>query len=46
VNKIRVVFRNTDLSLIEYAEKNNIKFSGYLDGELATVFARGTGGRE
>ncbi len=46
VNKIRVVFRNADLSLIEYAEKNNIKFSGYLEGEFATVFARGSGGRE
>ena len=46
VNRIRLQFRNSDFSLLEYADRTNIKFSGYLEGEFATVFARGTGERQ
>ena len=46
VNKIKVVLKSTELSLLEYAEKSNIRFPGYLEGEFATVFVRGTGGKE
>lgn len=36
-----VSFRGREISLAEYAERNGIKFSGYLEGKFATVFVRG-----
>ena len=43
VEKIMVSFDGNELSLFEYAEKHNIKFAGFSQGKLATVFVRGTG---
>lgn len=31
------------MPLIEYAKRSNIRFEGYLEGRLVTVFVRGTG---
>ncbi len=43
VNRINVSVGNEETTLIRYAEKNNIKFTGFLQGNLATVFVRGSG---
>lgn len=44
IKEIQVtVFRGDTGPLIEYAEKNDIKFMGYLEGEIATIFVRGLG---
>ena len=32
-----------NMSLFDYAEKTNLRFTGFLEGRLATVFVRGTG---
>ena len=41
VNKIIVLDGGGNSPLSEYAEKNHIKFDGYMEGEFATVFVRG-----
>lgn len=41
VNKTFVSVESGNPPLIEYAEKNNIKFTGYMEGDLATVFVHG-----
>ena len=46
VNKTIVSIRNNDFTLLDYAQQNNIKFSGYFKGDLATVFVRGSGQRQ
>lgn len=46
VRLIRVDFRGDSPSLLEYAERENIKFAGFLKGEFATIFVRGSGLRD
>jgi len=46
VNKIRVSFRNEEMTLLEYAEKTNTRFLGFLEGNFATAFVRGSGARQ
>jgi hypothetical protein len=41
VEKTIVEFNGNQTPLIEYADKNDIKFEGYLSGKFATVFVRG-----
>ena len=41
VEKTIVEFDGNQAPLIKYAEKNDIKFDGYLSGKFATVFVRG-----
>lgn len=36
-----VSFRGREISLADYAERNGIKFSGYVEGKFATVLVRG-----
>ena len=43
VNQISVLFENEEMTLIKYAERNSIKFAGFMRGNLATVFVRGSG---
>ena len=45
VNRTRVVADNNELTLLEYMERNNIRFAGFFEGNLATVFVRGAGAR-
>ena len=40
---MRVVTDNDTSNLPEYARRNNIKFSGTLNGDVITIFVRGTG---
>ena len=41
VEKTIVEFDGNQAPLIKYADKNDIKFDGYLSGKFATVFVRG-----
>ena len=41
VEKTIVEFNGVQSPLVEYADKNDIKFEGYLSGKFATVFVRG-----
>lgn len=45
VRKTIVNFNGNNMPLIEYAEKNSIKFSGFMEGEFAIVFVRGAEGK-
>ena len=40
---MRIVTDSDTLNLPDYARRNNIKFSGTLNGETITIFVRGTG---
>ena len=42
-DSMRVVTDSDTSNLLDYAQRNNIKFSGALNGDMITVFVRGTG---